>query len=421
MRECDLFQKRTRSGGKRDIPTAGQEDEVSESAEEWQVEQASTSARGTKATLADSPAEMEELDQALGLFNEVKEFVKGEEFLEASPLEAETQLELLEMAFKELMRLKKCVGVSKDYAALKNRLKEKTGQTNQATVQVMSGKGSLPRFAGRYSKWAKFEAAFRVGVHLKRMTDEEKLDKLLQCLSGAPKILLQRFDRLEEGTYKEAWKLLEATYNNSSEAFAEHVKDVFDQGRVRQGDARQAREAIGIMQDAVGKATKILQEKNGLSCSAAVHLVSIMDSKTREQWRMQYAKADHVPDLEEVAAFYLEKVKTWTEKEDRESRSRKRSLEPDDRSMPVRVKKEKQWQGKDQKRGRFGCFRCNGDHRLLTCKVFQQDTLEKRQELFERLSLCICCAGRHSGECHRDCSKCKGSHNVLLCPKAQSQ
>lgn len=133
----------------------------------------------------------------------------------------------------------------------------------------MSGKTSLPRFSGRYSKWTKFEAAFRVGVHLKRIPKEEKLDKLLQCLSDGPKILLQQYDQLEAGTYKEAWTLLKDTYNNSHGASLEHSKDIFETFAVDKGDARGVRETVGVILAAVGKGKKLLQGKNGYSCAAA--------------------------------------------------------------------------------------------------------------------------------------------------------
>lgn len=109
--------------------------EEERSEEEMLAEDTATSARSAKVKPAGSDPEADEVTQAFGLLQEVQEFVEGDDFGEATELEVETQLDMLELAFKEMVRLKQSVGVAKMFMGLKNRLKERTNLSNQATVQ----------------------------------------------------------------------------------------------------------------------------------------------------------------------------------------------------------------------------------------------------------------------------------------------
>lgn len=387
------------------------------------MERSVKAARGKKVSQTDAVPEVD-LTQAFEMLDGVEEFVEDEDFSQASAVEIETQLDMLERAFTEFTDAKQGGVARGRYVALRNRLREKAVRDNQGGVQVVSAdKVSLPHFSGKYDKWTKFEAAFRIDVHDKNTSDQVKLRKLLKCLSGEPWQLLQKFDLLEKNAYKEAWQMLKENFHNSYEAFTAHVKVIFSQKKVSRGSARQARETVSDTQAGVEKALRILErgDGHGLSCAAAVNLLARMDAKTREQWRMVHGKTN-MPDLKHVCEFILDKAKTWAEEDGRSSRKRSRSPVENVRSQSSAYTKISRQPREAKRSKRSSCYRCEGDHRLPNCKVFAQDTSDKQRALLERQSLCNRCIGRHSGrDCSRKCSKCDGLHHELFCAKVRSK
>lgn len=361
--------------------------------------------------------------QAVSFMESVEMFVQSEDF-EISPVhEIKTQIELLNLGFNHLTNLDQGVKYTPLYVALKNalnrRLEEGTKQKPDYIAVETSIK--LPTFNGVFADWEDFRDSFEIDVHKKtRLSDPEKLRKLISCLAGPPKDLINCFKLNDENAYQKAWAKLKGQYDNSYEAFKGHVSRIFKTETIEKGDTERATKCIATIQASVLVASKIVEERNPINCAAAVHLIQLMDVETREQWRLNYLNSNQIPSLEEVSEFLLEKVKTWEEKrnssmimhENNYSReSRKRYVGSDEVKRPTR-------RDDSNFRSNISCFKCKKNHYLNTCVEFRACSLKEKRRILEKLLLCVKCFKRqHAGNCGFYCNSCGSQeHNTILCP-----
>lgn len=347
----------------------------------------------------------------------VERFVFADGFANAKGHEVQTQKELLDMTFKELREMGEGAEYMERYMSLKTELNKRCEEEQaqgafpgNVTVQT---KADLPKFSGAYAEWKDFENAFRLDVHMKKSPDAEKLRKLGQCLSGRPKDLISKYDLLGENAYQEAWNDLKKHYCNSSEAFAEHIGVIFKQDFIKQGDSEGIRSLIGKVEASVKRAKEIVKENDPMGHAAAAHLITLMDSATREQWRMNRVSTEMLPTLEEVSLFCLSKAKTW----DENGASRL-----DKGAEKVKVERRPAYYGEGtSKMRRMACYKCDEQHFLRDCPAFKLDSVINRNAWIKSRQLCRKCFGKHPPHMCKStwdlCGRCADPHHAMLCPK----
>lgn len=394
--------RRTRSSVR--APVQDEEEEVHVQAV---VSESVTRAQGCKVT------------QAVESIEYVEKFVFGEGFGNAKAFEVQTQLELLDMAIRELRELGEGVKYMERYMRLKSELNKKYSEEQaqafpgNVTVQT---KAEMPKFSGAYADWKDFENAFKLDVHMKKGSDAEKLRKLGQCLSGRPKDLISKYDLLGENAYKEAWDDLKRHYCNSAEAFAEHVCAIFKQDRIKQGDAEGIRSLIGKVEASVKRSNEIVAGEDALGHAAAAHVITLMDAATREQWRLNRVTTEKLPTLDEVSRFCLAKAKTWAEN------SGEVSVRHDKGGEKVKMeRRSNNYEEGPSKMRRLSCYKCDAQHYLRECPRFQSDSAAGRDSFVKKNLLCRKCFAKHPlAGCRSTfdlCNKCTDPHHVMLCPK----
>lgn len=364
--------------------------------------------------------ESRKVAQAVRSIEYVEKFVFGEGFEKAKAHQVQTQRELLDMSIRELREMGEGAEYMERYMLLKTELNRRHGEDQalgafpgNVTVQT---KADLPKFSGAYAEWKDFENAFRLDVHMKKGCDAEKLRKLGQCLSGRPKDLISKYDLLGENAYQEAWNDLKKHYCNSAEAFAEHIGIIFKQDRIKQGDSEGIRSLIGKVEASAKRAKEIVEGKDGMGHAAAAHLITLMDSATREQWRLNRVTAEKLPTLEEVSMFCLAKAKTWDENVGEVVSRSDKGVE--------KVKMERRTTNYGEgasKIRRLACFKCEEQHYLKDCPTFRSDSVIGRNLLIKRKQLCRKCFGKHPSEgCKTTwdlCGRCAEPHHATLCSK----
>lgn len=305
----------------------------------------------------------------------------------ATRMECEAHIEALEMAMKEALKLDMLEVIWERYLELRNAVKA-LAKTEEPTVSagpvIGWPKEDLPVFGGTFAEWPAFEDAFRLEVADRPGYSEAiKLRKLKRCLTGEALNLVDKFGLHEEGAYESAWNLLKDHYSNSFEAFSECVRDIFRREPIARGDGVAARKLIGRVESLVEKGRKMVPAGDGIAAAAAVHLVEQMDASTREQFRAS-REDDSIPALEEVAKFFLRKVKTW--EEGSVNNGARIKLEP------------KSYNADRTGLGSQGlkCYRCAGPHRLATCPTFARLGREEKNSWVRARGLCERCFGRHA-------------------------
>lgn len=150
-----------------------------------------------------------QITQAIAFMENVELFVRSEGFSTTPVHEIKTQMELLSMGFDLLMKLGHAIEHTSLYVCLKNELNKRIEEGSKHTAEYIAMETisvKLPTFNGVYADWEDFKDAFEVDVHKKkRLSDPEKLRKLLSCLSGPPKDLISCFKLTDEKAYKKAW------------------------------------------------------------------------------------------------------------------------------------------------------------------------------------------------------------------------
>lgn len=135
-----------------------------------------------------------QITQAKAFMENVELFVRSDGFSTTPVHEIKTQMELLSTGFDLLMKLGHAIEHTSLYVWLKNELNKSIEEGSKPTAEYIAMETisvKLPTFNGVYADWEDFKDAFEVDVHKKkRLSDPEKLRKLLSCLSGPPKDLI---------------------------------------------------------------------------------------------------------------------------------------------------------------------------------------------------------------------------------------
>lgn len=349
-------------------------------------------------------AESSRLDRVEILFRQVESFLER-----GNPSEAdkETHLSMLELGLQEAIKKDMLEPILDRYVGLRRELqlisKDTSVQPGHSAAGKMAPwiKEDLPSFDGKCSEWAEFEDVFRLEVGDREgYSDAMKLRRLQSCLKGPPRRLIDRFGIHVEGAYAAAWTLLRNQYSDSLESFRECVAQIFAVAPVRRGDCEAAHTLIVNVLSGVEKAKRM--DEDGLARAAAAHLLNQMDPNTREQFRSNYKGEAH-PSLDEVAEFFLGKARTWEE----QSKAAK-PVGTELVSATSKVNNRTEFEAGKRENGdrparrtdAFGlkCYHCQGAHRLMHCRLFDQLAPSAKIQLKMRHGLCTKCVGTHPRE-----------------------
>lgn len=389
--------------------------------------------------------EKRDVGQAQIIWQRVKEYTEEERAdADADRVEAKTQMELLEVGFGLFLKWGRVGEQLTEYRRLKNILAkqmEVTVEMNTKTAYVsVQHDAELPKFSGKFGDWQDFVDAFRVKVaDKKHLLDAEKFLKLQQCLKTEARGIIAKYSLQNENPFEKSWKRLNEHYNNSYEAFRDHVRRVVTAKEVPHGNADMARKVIGRMEASLERLKAAVKPEDIMSHTVAVQLVSLMDCKTREQWTLHRSEADKVPLLEEVTEFYLTKIKAWNEEKTDQPRENGNGRytgnlkqEPQDGESDRKQENSRKRSYHQMKSGNGGgevrrsprarkleCYCCQEAHPVAACKRFAKESVESRNKLAKEKNLCqICYSAGHSEKgCVVRCYECDGKHIVALCPK----
>lgn len=373
----------------------------------------------------------EQVSEGEAFFQEVETFLENEGH-GVSRAAVETHLEVLEMAFDSTRKQNQGKRFLPRYVHLKKNLKELLPAPKEegsfvfpTVINVTNQK--LPTFSGDFADWQAFEEAFRLEVDQRKESDAQKLQKLRKCLKDEARDMIEKFGLLEPDSYQRAWEAVRKHYRNSYEAFRSHVGRIFKHDSVEKNDFEKARKAISMIDASVEKLKGVIgggEAIAGISMAAAVHLVTLMDVDTREQWKLNRDKkeSEKIPTLEEVTQFYLTKAKSWEESKIDRAKESPNDVKRGERKAAAIVRLDsarREGYSRATKNSRLECYRCNGQHMLTQCPQFVKDTKEKKMEWLKKCGLCEQCGSRHPSmtKCWALCNKCKGSHPDSLCPQ----
>lgn len=274
----------------------------------------------------------------------------------------------------------------------------------------------LPKFDGSLDKWLSFKNTFVTMIDsLKDITDLQKFLYLKDSLRGDALNKISIYDVSEEN-YKNAWKLLNDSYERKRILIAKHLDAIIElqvQGKL---------EHKGLT-----KLVDDLRQHVNALASLNVHpdqhlLIRIIEralpTDTRSKWE-ETLSLDAVPTLEQLCGFITETAFRIDTLQQEVSRSR-------GGGGNKRLHSQKEISSKlfkDNRGARVlitnttsNCLLCNGEkHGLYHCPEFKNLPVSRRWDFIRKTKLCRNCLRAHVGKCKwSHCRVCGKPHNSLL-------
>lgn len=142
----------------------------------------------------------------------------------------------------------------------------------------------LPRFDGKYADCKRFITTFNNIIHENStLTDVDKSNYLLNCLSGPALAVVEPYQVTEEN-YLKALKRLEEKYDNKVLIFLEHMNTLFNISAMSKGDSVSLRNIIGTVSAIRGSLLSLGSEMDVVS-GLLIHIaLSKLDTDTKQNY-----------------------------------------------------------------------------------------------------------------------------------------
>lgn len=276
----------------------------------------------------------------------------------------------------------------------------------------------LPKFSGDVLKWQEFWECFQASVDTSDMPDVSKftylrsllLGEASQCIAGLP---------LTAANYVAACDLLKARFGKKEVIVFSHIQQLLSISPPASCDVH----ALRLLQDKLLIHVRSLEALDVTGEQYGVMLVPIilerLPSAIRLEWSRESGKE---ADLSWLLTFL-----------DTEISRRERSGSYGLTVPAVSAETHKSTGGGTRPKkpartpsaaalttGWRMCGVCSNNHRSDACSVLASLSLAERYDHLRSKGLCFRCLqkGHRAHQCHMNCAKCSGRHNVMCCPKA---
>lgn len=303
---------------------------------------------------------------------------------------------------------------------------------NKPIIEFKLDKINLPIFSGDLTEWSSWKEMFLILVHdNEQLTDLLKLHQLRSHLKGAALDTIRGY-QLAENNYIPAWENLKTRYERKNNIIHEYIKKFIEVPILNTHSPYQRIQAV------INGTNQMLRALPGLGVNV-VHwdpfilfvLLSKLDEDTRREWKNKIGKREEV-SVEEFLEFLevkaIEGQPSMTEHmynmlsgrvissrapADSSKRNQRRIFQINSPSTSNPVSNEK----KKTSTRKCPLPKCDGPHNLFFCPKFKKMKPMERKKEVENLRLCFKCFQPHfMKDCaSRNCPRCNGLHNSLLC------
>jgi len=218
---------------------------------------------------------------------------------------------------------------------------------------------------------------------------------------------------VSEENYKNAWKLLNDSYERKRILIAKHLNAIIElpaQGKVEH-------KSLTKLVD------EVKQHVNALA-SLGVHpdshwLVRVIERAlppdTRSKWE-ETLSLDATPTLEQLYGFVTETAFRVSTLKQEASRFGGGSKRPHTRAQPSKARRDESGARVLITNTNFTCPLCKKEkHCLYRCSEFAKLSVPRRWDFVKKTKLCRNCLRAHGGECKwSHCKFCSKPHNSLL-------
>lgn len=413
----------------------------------------------------------------LAALQRASEFTQKAEFLDVDQHSVQVRLEMLEASWTEFGDAcrawlptmsepnHECLEQGEEIyiaikAAMRSRLavltSQATAHSNGNVLQIQWGdmptQERLPTFSGNFAKWEPFRDAFIAEIHNNaRLTNAQRLRKVLGSLEGAAKRAVGEWSVAEDGNYLLAWESLRQQYDNNHQTIRAHMQEVSSLLPIRAKSYEDLRDVLDTVRVNRRHLLSLLTPTQLIDYQFLHQIERLLDEEGRREWEMS-RRVNELPSLNEMFAFMEQRsncmaslamgtassrpVPANTRSEQRDVQ--KSTTDSTQRGSGPSHSAPASHQGRralnlpnEQKRplDNRRCFKCElPGHALFHCKQFKDMSAIERRDFVQKKRLCESCFSPNhlTMACRREaCPLCPGlKHNSLVCqnsnrPKAE--
>lgn len=271
----------------------------------------------------------------------------------------------------------------------------------------------LKKFDGSLEKWRSYRDWFLSTIHNRDgLSDANRLDYLQATLTGEAARTIEAFESTDSN-YAEAWKLLEATYDNERILILRHYTVLLETPAMQKNSAEEIRNLLNRIQTHI-LAMKALGEKVEQWNTPLVHLIyTRLHKDTAREWNRRI-EGSKMPNYETIVAFLREEairiapmtMATQQSSGSRTSQQRNGAARNNGQRVQALITTTE-----------APCPLCKEPHKISKCARFIALGTPDRIQAARQASLCLnCLRGSHkTSRCKSaTCSTCKKRHNAML-------
>ncbi|KAL7724630.1 hypothetical protein ACLKA6_013864 [Drosophila palustris] len=350
-----------------------------------------------------------------------------------SQAELKCRLEILEAYFKQAISVqtqieKECetdtgrVDLEDLYIDIKVCIKEQLIEeihesTFAATLATRPPSGKLPKlalptFAGNCVDYKNFITLFNQLVDQQdSLSNIEKYNQLLSCLSGAALETVKRFQVTSEN-YRLALDRLKERYDNPTLVFLNNVSALFKLKNVTKSNCQEIRSLVDNATALYNSLTSLGSEAQIAQAMLIAIVMEKVDPETKREWNksLDYSTLPTWKLCMQVVERHCQYLESLGKSESSQTRT---EATGNQRSQSTSR------HGSSFTCSTQSCALClSTEHRVIRCNQFKDMTVTERYEAAKRLSLCLNCLGKGhlAAKCpsNQRCRTCSRLHHTLL-------
>ncbi|XP_011878133.1 PREDICTED: uncharacterized protein LOC105567678, partial [Vollenhovia emeryi] len=273
----------------------------------------------------------------------------------------------------------------------------------------------IPKFDGSWEKWLPFRDTFSSMLHGNdTLPHIDKLHYLRWALVGDAHKLIESLEVIGDN-YLIAWEIINDRYKGNKAIVQHHVRALINLPNLSKESYSSLRQLVDMTQQHTRTLTRLGQPTESWDTLLIQLLLPKLDGNTRREWESERANKEDLPDMEEFISF-LETRCSFLEALSRTStlivsiaknaggHSKHQSNKPSNQ-MQAHVTTET-----------TTCPVCQNTHKIYSCLIFRDMSVQARVERIKSLKLCYnCLKPFHGKKCtYGSCKKCNKYHNTLI-------
>lgn len=366
---------------------------------------------------------MESLGQRLAALDEVQAEIE----VELDPEDLEADLDAAHQ-FREETTARLAAARQKLQESDEDVRSVRSGESTSA-ARAKLPKLELPKFRGEVTEWQTFWDQFTSHIDETDMPLISKFSYLLSLLEGEAKVCVQGLS-LTSANYKAACDLLKDRYGRPERIVFHHVQALLNGGVPLKSKGSKYVSRLWSMRDEFMTHIRSLEALGVSGKQCETFLTPIILSRLPSEIRLEWARrgAGRESDLEWLLRFLQEEIesieRSETFKDVSTVKAESSNVSDHGRNsthLGSRVSKERLSSASAlhvaSSEVSKSCVFCNKKHKSENCFEVLRLKDKERAERIRLAGVCYrcLCKGHLAKGCLGKCSKCGGSHNVIMC------